>query len=355
MQNQKTLAFLLTALFIALSIGIAVVLNQFNPDPLPPVHESQGHPVRFIGHGAWSGAKDVPWEEKAKPASQPIIDLLHWDNERQGWKERPRAAGPSPELRRDLKEALAGIPTQVQRAVGSKLFGIYLVEELGGSAYSNSLLGADGKPMAGFVALDIGVLNRKANEWMTWKESSPYKGDAFRLRARIENDADDTRVAALRYILLHELGHILAIGRKEVIDLDGSPGRFPNLFVFDFTGLTWLSRDKFVTRFDGPSFPARGNMPYYASPDRARSSENMLGDYEALVKTDLPSMYATIHPHDDFAESFVTYVHSELLKKPWEIEINDARGPRFTLKPCWNEERCDRKRKVLESILFEGS
>ena len=50
-------------------------------------------------------------------------------------------------------------------------------------------------------------------------------------------------------------------------------------------------------------------------------------------------------------ESFVSYVHTVLLKRPLEIRLyRDGRIAK-TYRSCWEEKRCAEKRKFLEEFL----
>jgi hypothetical protein len=77
----------------------------------------------------------------------------------------------------------------------------------------------------------------------------------------------------------------------------------------------------------------------------------MVPTYQNLAKTNFPTLYAATHPGDDFAESFVSYVHTARMGKPWYIIIQDGGKTVQRLDSCWTEKRCAQKRKALEAIL----
>lgn len=80
----------------------------------------------------------------------------------------------------------------------------------------------------------------------------------------------------------------------------------------------------------------------------------MVHTYEALEHTNFATLYAATNPHDDFAESFVTYVHTVLMGKPFEITLSSSGKITKVYKSCWAEERCAAKRKILEHLLNFG-
>jgi len=77
----------------------------------------------------------------------------------------------------------------------------------------------------------------------------------------------------------------------------------------------------------------------------------MVSVYENLQRTNLPTLYASERPGDDFAEAFVTYVHTVLLKKPFLVALYKDDAVVMTYKACWEEERCAEKREILERML----
>jgi hypothetical protein len=65
--------------------------------------------------------------------------------------------------------------------------------------------------------------------------------------------------------------------------------------------------------------------------------------------------------YEDWAESFATYIHCERLNKPYEVvyfkKVMERKTrkifnvPKATLSCCWKDERCRKKREILESLL----
>ena len=77
----------------------------------------------------------------------------------------------------------------------------------------------------------------------------------------------------------------------------------------------------------------------------------MAAAYGSLEKTNFPTLYAATTPGDDFAESFVSYVHTALMKRPWEITIRKDGEVVKSYRTCWEEPRCAAKRRILEDLL----
>jgi hypothetical protein len=103
------------------------------------------------------------------------VTYLVLDNITQGIENTPRSIAVSDDLLGDVRAALAELPVTVRQLLSENLVGIYFVQDLGGTAYTDYVAGDSVRLAAGFVILDMDVLGtRIANEWATWKESSPF-------------------------------------------------------------------------------------------------------------------------------------------------------------------------------------
>ena len=309
----------------------------------------KAHPSRKLA--AWEAQFAQPLVERIAPASPSLVEYLNWDNVARGYPDRPRVIEPSRNFVLELKAAIAELPREVQLLLVDRLAGIALVENLGGTGYTDVVIDDKENAVAGYIVLDAGVLDRlTANQWATWKERTPFQPDKdWELDARIEDDAQDSRRNAIQYILLHEMGHVLSIGNNVHPPWTGEPKDGGPDDAYPFFMLSWRTKDnKYVTTFDD-TFDLRRDVAYYFG---ARLAGARMGDaYSQLAKTNFPSLYASVHPGDDFAESFASYVHVVMMGKPWEIVIRRGGHDALVFKACWEEPRCAAKRKVLEGIL----
>jgi hypothetical protein len=121
------------------------------------------------------------------------------------------------------------------------------------------------------------------------------------------------------------------------------PGKY---YFFD---LSWKVEDgRYATRFEA-DFPKRRDVRFYfgAKLDAA----DMPAIYDALEKTNFPTLYAATHPADDFAESFASFVHVVMLGRDHEVRLYRQGNLVKTVGPCWGQARCAYKRTALESAL----
>jgi hypothetical protein len=308
-------------------------------------------PVRQLR--TWRADMGRPTIERVRPAPDMLVDYLRRDNQANGYPERPVPAPPDAAFLADVKAALGGIPPPVLRLFDERLAGIFLVDDLGGTGYSDVVVDDSGVARAGWIVLDAAVLKRHtANQWATWKENTPFKPDpAYTLSARIETDAHDNRKNAIQYILLHELAHVLSVGGNVHPPWTERPrahkfwGRYP---YFDLSWKLDRWNNRYASLFDA-SFPHRDKVSYYFGAKL--SATDMEATYAQLAATNFPTLYAATRPGDDFAEAFASYVHVVMLGRPWEITISRDGTVVRTFKACWDEPRCAAKRQVVEKML----
>lgn len=304
----------------------------------------------------WEQALRKPLEERIGGAPPELVEFLALDNIYNEHPNKPRAAAPAPDFVRDVRTALGELPAQVRNRVDPKLVGIYFMADIGGTGFNDQIYDAQGKPVAGFVVLDPSVLEKQtANSWATWKESTPFKPQpGFELKAQIETERDDNRKNAIQYILLHELGHVLSVGSNVHPSWNVFPKDMKSTAAYPFFRLSWsISKDRrsYVALFDD-IFPQRKDVVFYFGAKLPASQ--MLGTYSNLERTSFATLYATTNPFDDFAEAFVNYVHTVMMRRPFEIRIYQDGKVAKTFESCWEDKRCAEKRRILEQMLEIG-
>jgi hypothetical protein len=314
----------------------------------------RAHPLKTLAF--WKDSLARPLQERAAAGEPEVVEFLVLDTIAQSIPSRPSMASPAPDLLDDVRAAIAELPPAVQRLLDRKLAGIRLVNDIGGTGFTDTVQDGRGEEVAAFVVLDPSVLaRRRANEWATWKESSPFRDDGVhRLEAVIEDAARDDRMHAIQYILLHEFGHVLSVGERFHPSWTVSIAQVGSTAEFAFFDLSWTvarAQRRYATRYDA-EFPERPSVVYYfgAKLDGAQ----MESTYDHLERTNFPTLYAVTHPGDDFAESFASYVHTIRMGRPFEIRLLRDGKPVKVYKSCWGEERCAAKRAILDAML-DGS
>ncbi len=298
----------------------------------------------------WKAALAKPVEQRMGAAPGELIEILALDNVVHGYPNKPRAPRLTAEFMADVRKAFAGIPEPVKRRLTPKLAGIYFVDDIGGTGFTDEIEAASGEPTLGFIILDPSVLTRKANEWASWKDNTPFKPDPrWKLTARIEEESGNSRANAIQYILLHEIGHVLSIGENIHPSWTLSPREVMPKREYPYFQQSWrVSGDTYESAFDA-EFPQRRKVVFYFGAKLEAGA--MLATYTALERTSFPTLYAATHPGDDFAEAFANYVHVVLMKRPFEISLEHDGKVVKTYAACWSEARCRRKKAFLERYL----
>ena len=342
-QVALIIAGLQTAAFAQASI---VLPCQNNDRKCAAALRSQS-PIKKMSY--WESAFKKSVEKRIGSAPDELVAYLILDNIVGGFPNKPQAVAIPGDFLKDVSDAIAELPWQVRQLIARKLAGIYFVKDLGGTGYTDYINGG----ISGFIVLDIDVLSKStANAWAAWKERTPFNADPrYRLDAIIEANGRDNRKNAIKYILLHELGHILSMGEK-IHPQWGQPKNKISLEHYPFARLSWETGNqndsRYISRFE-MQFPLRKNIVYYFGAKL--NGDQMAVAYDQLEGTNFPTLYAATSPSDDFAESFVSYVHTVMLKRPLEIRIYRDGQVAKTYQSCWEEKRCAAKRKFLEELL----
>ena len=295
---------------------------------------------------AWPpGVGPRPLEQRVGPPPEALVRHLREDNRQRGFHQVPRAAQADASLAADIRQAIASMPEAVRRLVAPKLIGVFTVRDLGSTAWAEHVRGDDGTWQRGVVALDLGAIDRRANTWFSWREGTPFHAEpGFAIVGRIADD--DSRVAAIRYILLHEFAHVASIGEDYLPDWDAAAPE--DVCAQAYVCLSW--RPDGQSRYDD-LMPERGRIAYYRPPDRQLPAARAAGFYAGLARTDFVSLYAATSPHEDFAEAVANYVHVQLMGLPYRIEVRREGHAVATVADCWREERCVVKRRFIERLL----
>jgi hypothetical protein len=253
----------------------------------------------------------------------------------------------------DVCDVVAGLPDLLRRKLEPKLLGIFVIAGLESSAVTDVIVYPNGDLIGAFVAIDINAFFRRtANEWATWKENNPFSEEGpTRLALTIAEDAEDNRKTAIQFILLHEFGHVMAAESRLLPNWwEKSPSRegpYPFLDLgWEFDGQGNIQP---VSRQD---FPLRRSVKFYEQ-DKLPASD-IRPTYRQLEATFFPTLYASASVHEDFADSFATYVHAVLLNKKWEVALHDGDGVVEQYPDFWTSPRSESKRAFFDAFFSDA-
>ncbi|GAB6272116.1 MAG: hypothetical protein STSR0003_19610 [Smithella sp.] len=309
--------------------------------------QSLKHKVRTLQY--WGGDwKKKPLSERLAPAPADLIQKLRLDNQLDGFKEIPVPAAPSPEFFAAIKQVENSLPEKTALLAQNRIIGIFTVANLGGSGYAETVLDESGRERYALIVLDKDVLlKRKANDWATWKERSLFKPASEKqveLDVMIESEDTDNVQNSIEYILLHETGH--ALGKASCVH----PSWTAKEIIPDgFARLSWNKKNHEIRSNFDEVFPARKFIKPYAFDHSTLTEDQIIDVYRMLnTTTNFPSIHAATDLWEDFAESFVTYIHVVREKKPYKISIKEKGMPDIVYTSCWNHDRCKDKRAFMD-------
>lgn len=311
------------------------------------------HPLRRLE--SYPGALERPIEAKVRRAEGGMLDLLHQINLQYGQDRRPATPAPDHPLAGVVRGMLAELPPPVHRLASRYVVAVYLVTEDFGTGTTEAVQDDRGRWRYGWIALNLTALERTANAWASWKERSAFRPEAgTRIELTLEPPAGDTLAGAVRFIFLHELGHVLGLGLQAhgFWDAEGIPaatrdGAFPRI--------SWVpgrphGRPAMVSPW-WERFPVLERLDFYSFAEAPLSAARAPEAYAALARTDLPSLYGATSVYEDFAETFAIHVHTALLGKPYRVVVR--RGGRVAARytSCLADGGCPAKARVLRRLL----
>jgi hypothetical protein len=229
------------------------------------------------------------------------------------------------------------------------LLGVCLGRNLGSSGATDIVVDAGDKRILGcIVLLDVDCFDgHTANSWATHKENLPFRAGAIALDVQIAEPAADTRAGALQFLLLHEFGHVLSADASFLPRWWEPVPDAP----FDFLDLSWETTplQRFLPR-PGADFDLRARVDFYGQ--NKLDNDAILGAYAGLEGSGFPSLYGATNPYDDFAECFATWVHSEMMGRPFQLRVDIDGEPQAYLDSFWASPRSGAKRAFMRR-LFE--
>ncbi len=305
----------------------------------------QTQTIRYWGF-AW---KEKPLSQRIAKAPDLVIQLLTVENELHGFTERPTPAEPAPEFGMVLQHIEERLPDKVRRLLTDRVIGVFLVDHLGGAGFAEAVRDENQKEKYAFIVLNRGLLlKRRANEWATWKENSVFKTEPdkdVKLDVVIEKPAEDSVENAIRFILLHEIGHVLGMAsgaHPSWNEPAAVSDRYP------FTAISWkMEKGAVKSRYD-ELFPARSLVRFYRFHGALLTTGQIETVYRRLfTATDFPSLQASVNIWEDFADSFALYVHVVREGRPYEIRLKRAGQQDTVYHPCWHDGRCENKKQFF--------
>jgi hypothetical protein len=305
--------------------------------PKLTVQAHRKHPARDVN--VYGGVPALPLEARVRVMPPVLAEYLVEDNVLNRFSTKPKPATLTETENALVTQTLANVPARLKAIAEKHVVGIFFVDDLGSTGFSDQLSG-DGR--ASLLVFDRSVIMLDANTWATKKEKTVFEPGTpvtFTLRAPDDNKPG----TALQYILLHELAHVIAHAKR------AHPS--PSSEDYEETALSRLSWEPFV-RSDGEKIFVKKaefrleHSPGYYGAAPAQKVDQAPALYAAASKGCFASLYAMVHIGDDFAEALAIYAHVKWLGKPYAIDV----GTTHFETPLF-EARCKAKLDlVLKSL-----
>lgn len=305
----------------------------------------QKHPVTDVRN--YSPIKKF-WNERAQNIGLSQIEYTVQMNQIDGFSEVPTISQSTDQMIARLENIKKSFRPEINAMFDQFLYAIYFCEKLGGTGLTGFVYNNDlNKPVGGFIIIDSSMISKKANDWISYKENSVFRTGDIKLQIQIEKEEDNTIDNALRYILLHEMGHIISNTMGITPDMRKASLEFDS---YPFFNGVWIGEE--VSVYDSKIFPFRPKVKYYSSPS-SRLKLDLVWDqvYPMLDKTRFTSLYGATNALDDFAESFVSYIHCILDNRPWELTLTKKDKVIFKMKNRIHE--LEREKEFLRKNVFK--
>lgn len=291
----------------------------------------------------WRPYTGTPLEDRMFPADKDLIEYLNRANKIDGYPPEVKPVVLSQKEKRFFKKIINDLPKRLRSFVDRHLKGVFIVDDLGGSGLTDGIFS---EKETSFIVFDRKVFNKKANDWCTWKEHSVFKKGDTKLECVIRKGKENNEMGAFQFIFMHELAHVINRGFKEYLPFweDDVPESFEK---YPYLKISWAYNDKKMVRKNYEEDFKK--IWFYGPEDTRKENQIILSTYEKLKKTRFPSLYGVINAFDDFAEAFVIYHHTQILKKPYEIRVTH-KGKTHKFKSCIQENRCPKKAKLVRAL-----
>jgi hypothetical protein len=260
-----------------------------------------------------------PLADRIGPAPKIVLEHLEQVDGRDDYA----AYDPTGTERQLTLRYLDLLPAWFDAMLKERLVGIYFVENLLGTAFSELVLDKADKVHV-FIAINPATLRTGLSAWMTAREASCFSGAAGSSSGAdgVFVDCGET-YQALLYALVHECGHVAdyvyhytpyvePIIEELGLGVRGTP----------FVESIWK---EYATPDARADFPGRADVTFYGIGGGPKIPlADAAGLYQHLSTSPFPSLYAAQNWAEDFAECFTWYFITDRLGQSYRVGIRSG-------------------------------
>ena len=294
-----------------------------------------------------------PLEDRILPAPLSVLQLAYRGNRRAGVDLWPIAAPADHPLVPLLRTMIRSLPAPIYRLATRHLAGIFLVDHTFGSARTEGVWDPSDRLVGGYMVLNVTALSRPANAWISMRENSAFHSTSANttIEVILESPETDTPESALRFIFLHELGHVLGMA----LGVHGHwavPETFPLTLQSPFARLSWRLDGRGGLVSPGKQMsPLLAQLHFYRFEAAPLPRSIALRVYRQMARTDFPSLYGALDAYEDFAETFALYVHTRILGKPYAVVVKEGGRTIGVYRSCLQIGACPAKAAFVKRLL----
>jgi hypothetical protein len=265
-----------------------------------------------------------------------------------------KAYKPTESEMAEIKTVIRQLPKQYKDKVSPRLLGIYFIENLIGSGWSEWMPGKDGKRYY-YMLFNSKVLKMGASEWITGKEKSALIMDKPGYDLEIDIGGG---MSGFYYIFYHEFSHVFVyiVGvtpgepgsdkASQFVVMANSPSMRKK---YPFISGVWQQYTVPVKEYN---FPGRENVTFYglSGGPKIKISEAS-GYYEKLRSTPFVTLYGSQSWMEDYAEFIAAYMNVEVMKRPWVLRIKKDGIVIYEMNGVFDRKLIDFRMKFAEGLL----
>src|SRR5262245_49063836 len=130
-----------TTTFAIVTLAFAAAAQAAQP-PCPPGDKPcaakavQAHPAKHSPF--WREGLSRPLAERIQVGPPELVEFLVLDVVANGFPNKPRASNPDAAFLADVRRAFDGIPAPIKKLLEPKLAGIYFVDDIGGTGFTDT-------------------------------------------------------------------------------------------------------------------------------------------------------------------------------------------------------------------------
>ncbi|XDD47344.1 hypothetical protein AB3N60_04460 [Leptospira sp. WS39.C2] len=285
------------------------------------------------------------WSERIFPLDSKRLNTLIEINQIDGIGDIPSGTKELNSWKQKLFKIQSTYPKELNQLTNELLYGVYFVTNLGSTGLTGVVRDKSGKPVGGIIYLDSELLKDGGNDWATKRENTTFQPHpSYSIHIQLDNS--NSVESTLSYIVLHELGHILAIVRGHAPDYSEQTRDFRKFPLFE--GVWWSET---YSPYEDSFFPERNKIKFYQKNPSIALFPDGKFLYKKLTNTQFVSLYAATNADDTFAEAFAQYVHVFVLNKDYKVFFKSKDNTEVILSNPIQKEG-GRKFRDLFEVMF---